>query len=48
MWRVNVKIRRMAFQVIEKEPFSLILDADDAFFDSDLTHGLNRARLFPV
>jgi hypothetical protein len=36
-----VDMRRMAWSVIEKEPFSLTIRADDAFFDSDLIHCLN-------
>jgi hypothetical protein len=34
-------MRRMAFQVVDKELFSLTNRADDALFDSDLIHGLN-------
>ncbi len=41
MWRANVYLRRMAFEVIDKELFSLTIRADDALFDSDLIHCLN-------
>ncbi len=41
MWRATVKIRRMAFQVFDKDLFNLTTRADDALFDSDLIHCLN-------
>ena len=35
---IPVDMRRMAFQVVEKDLFDLTICADDALFDSDLIH----------